>query len=180
MNLRISRSPGVLVRLVVLATFILASGCARPALEQRTTQGPTAEKMWVARMVSQNGRTPTFDERRYWDEHIDEQISEYLRDHPDVANSTGVSEFRFSRQALVGMTQEQVTILLGPPDAVVKDPAEIEKLARRFAPQIKKHASEAWVYPLGWRLYFAGSELVDITQYLPRSVFDPHTAENSR
>jgi hypothetical protein len=31
---------------------------------------------------------------------------------------------------------------------------------------IQGNATEAWVYPLGWRLYFAGMKLVDITQYL--------------
>jgi hypothetical protein len=79
-----------------------------------------------------------------------------------------VSTFRFYRRVAVGQTKEQVLILLGPPSAVTTDQAEIEKLARKYAPAIKGNATEAWVYPLGWSLFFAGPRLVDITQYLER------------
>ena len=41
----------------------------------------------------------------------------------------------------------------------------MEKLARRYWPSIKGNATEAWVYPEGWRLYFKDSIVVDITQY---------------
>ena len=32
-------------------------------IEQRTTQGPTAREMWYMRMLVQNGREPSFDEK---------------------------------------------------------------------------------------------------------------------
>jgi len=153
----------------VLAALLLAA-CAtlRPPLEQRTTQGPTAEEFWIYRVLLLNGREPTFDERRHWEDQIDQRIGEYLRAHPEAANSLDVSTFRFYRRAAVGMTKEQILILLGPPDAVTSDPAQMEKLARRYWPGIQGNATEAWVYPLGWHFYFAGTRLVDITQYLPR------------
>jgi len=34
---------------------------------------------------------------------------------------------------------------------------------------IKGNATEVWVYPLGWNLFFAGQRLIDITQYVPPS-----------
>jgi hypothetical protein len=159
--------------LVVLAlSALLASGCASTDqmmhTEQRTTHGPTAEQVWVFRIATQNGREPTFEERQHWDTQIDRQISRYLAEHPDVANSFDVSTFRHTRQVVAGMSREQVLILLGQPDAIVTDPAGMEKLASKYWPLIKGQASEAWVYPLGWRLYFSGERLVDLTQFIPR------------
>jgi len=52
----------------------------------------------------------------------------------------------------------------------VTDVAEIEKLARAYWPAIKAGGvTEAWVYALGWRLYFDGPRIVDITQYVERN-----------
>ena len=67
-----------------------------------------------------------------------------------------------------GMSKEQVLILLDAPDRETTDAAEMEKLARKYWPQIRGKASEAWSYPLGWQFYFAESRLVDIIQYQPR------------
>lgn len=155
---------------LALASGALAlAACASfGPLEQRTTQGPTAEEFWMYRVILANGREPSFEERRHWQDQIDAKILQYLRAHPEAANSLEVSTFRFYRQAAVGMSKEQVTILLGPPEAVTADPARMEKLARRYWPLLKGHAKETWVYPLGWHLYFADARLVDITQYLPR------------
>jgi len=151
------------------ALVALAVGaCAMAPLEQRTTQGPTAQELWTYRMILQNGREPNFDERRHWEDQLELRISEYLRAHPQAANSLDVSTFRFYRRAAVGMTKEQVLILLGPPEGITTDPAEMEKLARRYWAAMKDGVTEAWTYPLGWRLYFAGGRLVEITQYLPR------------
>ena len=58
-------------------------------------------------------------------------------------------------------------ILLGAPQQTTTDAAEMEKLAGKYWPDVKSEATEVWVYPLGWRLYFAGTRLVDITQYQP-------------
>lgn len=152
----------------VLAAALAACATVRPPIEQRTTQGPDAQTLWAYRIIALNGREPTFDERRSWESQIDARISEYLRQHPEVANSLEISTFRFYRQVAVGMAKDQVMILFGAPLGVTTDEGEMEKLARRYWPEIKGNATEAWVYPLGWRLYFAGQRLVDITQYLPR------------
>ncbi len=156
--------------LVLLAVAALA-GCAGlglPLADQRTTQGPTAEDLWAYQVTIRDGRTPTFEEKRHWEGHLDEQISRYLREHPEAASSVDVSTFRFHRQVTVGMVKEQVLLLLGPPLALTTDAAEMEKVARRFWPAIQGNATEAWVYPLGWQLYFAGPRLVDIVRYLER------------
>jgi hypothetical protein len=138
-----------------------------PPLEQRTTQGPTAREMFNTRVMFENGREPTFEERRLWDNQIEEQISAYLRKNEDKANALDVSQFRYYRRATVGMDKEQILILLGPPLLVSGDQAEMSKIARRYWSQIEGNATEVWVYPNGWNLYFAGPKLVDITQYLP-------------
>jgi hypothetical protein len=148
----------------------LSSGCAglRSATEQRSTHGLTAEQVWTYRILVQNGREPTFEERQRWDLQLDLAISQYLAAHPEVANSLDVSTFRFARQVTVGMTKEQVVLLLGPPVGTTADQAQIEKLARKYWPLVQAgKATEAWVYPLGWNLYFVGPELADMTQDLP-------------
>jgi hypothetical protein len=155
-------------RVAFLLVVVLAGGACARALEQRTTQGPTAYEIWVYRMVAQNGREPNFDERRHWEDQVEQQIGAYLRSHPDAANSLDISTFRFERRAAVGMTKEQVMILLGPPLAVTTDAAQMAELARRYWPAMQGQVGEAWMYPLGWHLFFAGARLADITQYLPR------------
>jgi hypothetical protein len=156
-------------RALALPLLILALvGCAtHTAVEQRTTEGPAAEQFFVYKVVLQNGREPTFEERQTWLDAIDQQISGYLREHPEVANSLAVSKFRALRQATVGMTKEQIRILLGAPAETVTDRERLEKLARKYWPDIRDRAAEAWRYPLGWTFYFAGDRLVDITQYRP-------------
>jgi hypothetical protein len=166
--------PGILspvsVARVLLAVCLASAACASspPALEQRTTQGPLAEELWTHRVALANGREPTFEERRHWESQVDLAISRYLATDPEAANSPQLSTFRFVRQAAVGMSKEQVVILLGTPQRSSTDAAEIEELARKYWPEVRTHATEVWVYPLGWRFYFSGSRLVDITQYQPR------------
>jgi hypothetical protein len=153
--------------LALVAIPLVLIGCAlRKPIEQRTTQGPSAEQFWFYRMILANGREPTFDERRHWQNDLDDVIARYLREHPEAANSLEVTTFRFERRASVGMSKQQVMILLGPPESTTTDPAEMAKLARRHWPAIQLRAKEAWTYPLGWRFYFGGDRVVDITQYL--------------
>ena len=157
------------VRLVALVVGALVlAGCAsmRPPLEIRTTQGPTAREVWMLRMMGQLQREPNFDETRHFDDQMEAAIAAYLRAHPEDASSLHVSTFRFYRQTTVGMNKDQVLILLGAPAYVVTGDGDLEKLARKFWPQIKGNATEAWVYPIGWSLYFAGPRLVDITRYV--------------
>lgn len=158
-------------RALVFGSLVaLLAGCAalNPPLEQRTTHGPSAEEFFIYRSMVLNRREPSFDERRYWEDQVDLKVSGYLREHPETANSLDVSTFRFYRRASVGMSKEQILILLGPPEIVTTDNGQMEKLARRYWGTIKGNATEAWSYPLGWSFFFAGPRVVDITQYLER------------
>jgi hypothetical protein len=74
--------------------------------------------------------------------------------------------FRGMRRVTVGMAKEQVLILLGPPLATATAPADLERAARKYWPDIKATATEAWAYPLGWHVFFADGRVSDITQYL--------------
>jgi hypothetical protein len=155
-----------LVAIVVVVLELAASCASMNRVEQRTTQGPTAREMWFMRMVVQNGREPTFDEKQMWQDQMDMKISRWLIDHPDDANSLGVGNLRFDRRVVVGMNKEQILMLLDSPIAVTSDEGEMQKLARRYWPMLKGNVTEAWVYPMGWNFYFAGPRLVDITQYV--------------
>jgi hypothetical protein len=164
-------SPTAVSLAVLLMGCVVAGGCLiqRPAVEQRSTQGPTAEQMLNLRVLTESGREPTFDEKRQWDSQLEDKIGAYLREHPDRASALDVSTFRFTRQVTVGMDKEQVLILLGAPVLVSGDQAQMEKIARGYWSSIKGNATEVWVYPLGWNMFFAGQRLVDITQYVPPS-----------
>jgi hypothetical protein len=153
-----------------LAAVLLLAGCATwgPPLEQRTTQGPTARQFWMLRTMLANDREPTLDERRHFEDQLEIEIQRYLAVHPEAANALHVTSFRFTKQVVTGMAKEQVLILLGPPEGVTENQAEIEALARRYWKQLQGNVTEAWIYPLGWRFYFAGQSLVEITQYLER------------
>ena len=155
----------------VLVCALVAGGCIprRGPIEQRSTQGPTSTQMLNLRVLAESGREPTFEERRQWDTQVEEKISAYLRANPEKASALDVSTFRYLRQVTVGMDKEQVLILLGAPVSVSGDQAQMEKIARVYWPQIKGNATEVWVYPLGWNMFFAGQRLIDITQYLPPS-----------
>jgi hypothetical protein len=157
---------------VVLAVVLAAAACASTTgsavVEQRTTQGPQAEELWTYRVTLANGREPTFEEHTHWERQLDVAISRYLAKDQAYANSPGVLTFRSVRQVEVGMSKEQVVILLGAPQRTTTDTSEMEKLAGKYWPDVQTEVTEAWVYPMGWRLYFAGVRLVDITQYQTR------------
>src|SRR5438132_5626547 len=102
--------------IVVVALVLAVAGCASlRTQEQRTTEGPMAEDIWTLKVLVANGREPNFDERRRWDNTMEQRIGQYLRQNPEAASSVDVSTFRFIRQVSIGQTQEQVLILLGPP-----------------------------------------------------------------
>ena len=157
----------------VAVVLWLLAGCAviLPPIDQRTTQGPTASEFWTVRMMQQTGRSPSFEEKRHFEDEIDERIGRYLREHQDAANSTTLISFRSLRQVTVGMDKAQVEILLGAPLTVTRDPAQMQSLARHHWPEIrdKTKPDEAWSYPFGWVVYFRQSRVADITQYLPRT-----------
>jgi hypothetical protein len=162
---------------LVVVCALMVGGCfaRRQAVEQRSTQGPTSTQMLNLRIMLESGREPTFEEKRQWDGHVEEKISAYLREHPDKASALDVSTFRYLRQVTVGMDKEQVLILLGAPVSVSGDQAQMEKIARGYWTVIKGNATEVWVYPLGWNLFFAGQRLIDITQYVPPSQYMPRS-----
>jgi len=161
--------PGV-KRVALVALVLVLAGCASlQTKEQRTTEGPMAEDIWTLKVLVSNGREPNFDERRRWDNAMEQRIGQYLRQNPEAANSVDLSTFRFIRQVSIGQTSEQVLILLGPPLAKVTDAAEMETLARQYWPAVKEsEPTEAWTYPAGWRIYIKDKTVVDITQYAVR------------
>jgi hypothetical protein len=160
------RVAGVAVLLLVL------TGCRTvyPDLDQRTTQGPTADELWTMKVMQQTGREPSFDEKRHFEDEMDDRIGRYLREHQDAASAVTVMSFR-GRQVTLGMEQGQVEALLGPPVTTTRDAAQMSNLARHYWPDIRGKADEAWTYPRGWVVYFSKAKVVDITQYLPRRYF---------
>ena len=157
------------VLLAVLVSLLSACLTSRAPLEQRSTQGPTAETFWTAAVLIQNGRPPTFEEKRHWEDDIDGRIAAYLRTHQEAASSLLLGSFRFHKQVVVGMDREQVRILLGEPVRSSKDPQEMRNVARGYWSAIRGKATEVLVYPLGWAFFFDGDKLIDITQYVPGS-----------
>ena len=157
----------------VALLLLLLAGCATilPPIDQRTTQGPTAAEFWTARMMVQTGRSPSFEEKRHFEDEMDERIGRYLREHEEAASSSTVLSFRSLRQVTVGMDKAQVEILLGAPVTTTRDPAQMQSLARHHWPEIRDKArpDEAWTYPFGWVVYFRQSRVADITQYLART-----------
>jgi len=153
--------------LAALVSLLAACVTSRAPVQQRTTQGPTAETFWTAAILVQNGRAPTFEEKRHWEDDIDARIAAYLRTHQEAAHSLTAASFRFHKQVVVGMDKEQVRILLGEPVRASTDPAEMQNVARSYWPSIRGKASEVLVYSLGWAFFFERDKLIDITQYVP-------------
>src|SRR5207247_1460752 len=73
---------------------------------ERTLPGPTAVENWTARVMLRTGREPTFDERHQWDSQMEARVSRYLSEHPEISNSSEVSNFTYLRQVGVGMSKE--------------------------------------------------------------------------
>ena len=162
---------GRVKRPLVAVVLLLFAGCAVlvPPIDQRTTQGPTAAEFWTARVMTSTGRAPSFEEKRHFDEDLDDRIARYLREHDAAASSLTVLSFRSLKQVTVGMDKEQVEILLGAPLMTTRDAAQMQVLARHHWPAIRDSAKpdEAWSYPFGWVVYFSDSRVGDITQFLP-------------
>ena len=135
--------------------------------------------MFKLRSVYMNGREPNFTELHQWDSQMEQKISDYLREHPDKANALNVSTFRFLRQVTVGMDQEQVLILLGPPVEVTENQMRMEQVARRYWPQIQGNATLVWTYLEGWAIYLRRPEgrrhhaVLRAQLLIPRRSHDP-------
>ena len=130
---------------------------------QRAIEGPRAAEIFNERFVRSYARTPTFDETFLARDEIDRRVTQYFVKHPEVATSPRSQYFRLHRRVAVDMSKEEVTVLLGPPDATTTEEAAMQAGAKQFWPEVKMRAKEMWVYPAGWRLYFEGDRLVDIT-----------------
>jgi hypothetical protein len=158
-------------RPALVLALLVAAGCSviRPTIDQRTTQGPTATELWTVRVMQQTGRAPSFEEKRYFEQEMDDRIGRYLSEHQEAANSLTLMSFRALKQVTVGMDKGQVEILLGPPVTTTRDAAQMQNLARHHWPEIRGKADEAWSYPFGWVVYFTKSRVVELTQYLPPS-----------
>ena len=152
-----------------LFAAVLLAGCsvATHTVDQRTSQGPTADLFWTTQVIAANGRQPTFEERRHFQDDLETRISKYLREHEEAAsNPLTLQAFRNLHQVAAGMDKGQVEVLLGPPLTTSDDAQQMANWARRHWQGIRGRADEAWGYPYGWIFYFNKGKLVDITQYL--------------
>jgi hypothetical protein len=148
-----------------LVAAVLATGCLLASeVVERVGQGPRAQELFYYRIYMVNGRDPNFDERRKWEDALDERVSRYMREHPEIEQATRYSDFRFWRQVVVGSTRGEVRALLEEPDEQSMDPALMGAMAQQHWPAIQRRAKEAWVYPPGWVLYFDDKAVVDITR----------------
>ena len=145
-----------LTRLAWLLVAVAGLGCAATQSEvvERVSQGPKGEELFLLRTYLANGRAPNFDERRMWQDRIDERVSRYLREHPELERAERYSDFRFWRQVSVGATRDEVRTLLEEPDEETIDPALMGALAKRHWEGIQKRAAEAWLYPVSWVIFF--------------------------
>ena len=156
-------------RIVLGALCALAlAGCAgtglNPQIVERVPQGPRAQELFIYRSYLYNNREPSFDERRKWEDVLDERVAKYLREHAELEKATRYSDFRFWRQVVVGSSRGEVRTLLDEPDEQTIDPALIASMAQQHWPSMQARAKEAWVYPPGWVLYFDDEGVVDITR----------------
>lgn len=147
--------------LAAVALFAGACTMAEPVLE-RTSRGPKAEEFFIEQSFAVNGRAPNFDEKRVWQDQMDEKVFKYLREHPELESTSRYTEFRFWRQVTNGSTPGEVKVLLGEPRERTIDPALMASLGERHWPQVRTMAKEAWVYPLGWVVFFDDKGVVEL------------------
>jgi len=156
-----------------LALTLLAAACSSNKLDvvEVTPKGPTAEELHLARFVAVNGRPPSFDEKRHWQGVMEDRVYGYLRQHPELEQTTRYSEFRFWWQVTTGSTPGEVTVLLEDPTEQTIDPARMAALAERQWGEIAPKAKEAWFYSPDWVIYFDDTAVVGIVHKV--SSFSP-------
>jgi hypothetical protein len=149
----------------VLFVLLAAAGCLMSSepVVYRAAEGPRADDIFNERFVRSYGRVPTFEETFVWREELNQAIATYFVKHPDVAISPRSQHFRLHRRVALGMSKEEVMVLVGRPAAATSDPKAMEMGAKQFWPEVRLRAKEMWLYPPGWRLYFDDDRLVDIT-----------------
>lgn len=158
--------PQAKIPIVLSVLLWAAAGCAAMKTDnvQRTTEGPTAEEIFAARFVAGYNRQPTFDETTTFRVEMEQRITDYFTRRPDVASSPRASQIRFARRVSVGMSRDEVLLLVGEPMSSTRDPAVMREAAGSFWPFVQERAQEMWTYPASWRFYFDGAQLlVDLT-----------------
>ena len=93
---------------------------------------------------------------------MDEKVKNYLREHPELEGTSRYTEFRFWRQVAPGSTPGEVRVLLGEPREQTIDPAMMATLGEQHWVAVRETAKEAWVYPLGWVVFFDDKGVVDM------------------
>ncbi|HTY79797.1 MAG TPA: hypothetical protein VMI34_18370 [Candidatus Bathyarchaeia archaeon] len=157
----------------MVVAAVLVGGCASsPPVFENTTRGPMSAEMQIVRSFVANGREPGWDEKRQYNDQLDEKVFKYLREHPEIEQDNRYMSFRFWRQVSIGSTKEEVIILLEEPDSRTIDPALMAALSRRHWQQVQGKAKEAWVYPLGWVLYLDDKAVVSMIR--ERGAWDKH------
>jgi len=163
----------IAIRMAVGMLALSALGCllAMPQVVERVPQGPKAQELFYYRSYLYNNREPSFDERRKWEDLLEDRVVKYLREHSELERDTRYSDFRFWRQVVIGSTRGEVRTLLDEPDEQTIDPALMASMAQQHWTSMQPKAKEAWVYPPGWVLYFDDNAIVDITRKVGK--YDP-------
>ena len=154
---------GIFRAAALAALGLVVGACVTPpTVLERTTRGPNAEEFFVQQSYATNGRPPNFDEKRIWQDQMDEKVKKYLRDHPEIENTPRYTEFRFWRQVAPGSTPGEVKVLLGDPREQTIDPDLMAFLGEQHWVAVRATAKEAWVYPQGWVVFFDDTGVVDM------------------
>ena len=145
---------------LLLAALLVAACAGRLDTVEWTTRGPSAEEFFVTRSYVINGRAPSFDEKRRWESEVEERVYKYLREHPELEQTSRYTDFRFWWQITTGSTPAEVRVLLEEPQEQTIDPARMAALAERHWSEIQVKAKEAWVYGPAWVIYLDDASVV--------------------
>jgi hypothetical protein len=157
------------LRRVVLAA-LMAAGCATTVdVVELTAKGPSAEDLYLERSYAINGRAPTFAEKRRWEGEVEERVYAYLRQHPELEQTSRYSSFRMWWQVTTGSTPAEVRVLLEEPAEQTIDPARMAALAERQWNEVQVKAKEAWFYPPAWVIYFDETSVIGIVHVVSRA-----------
>ena len=150
------------LRRVLLAALMAAACAGKLDVVELTPKGPSAEELNLVRSYAINGRAPSFAEKRRWESEVEERVYAYLREHPELEQTSRYSDFRFWWQVTTGSTPAEVRVLLEEPAEQTIDPARMAALAERQWTEIQVKAKEAWFYPPAWIIYFDDTSVVGI------------------
>ena len=151
-----------LLRCVLLAA-LMATGCATKLdVVELTPKGPSAEDLYQERFFAINGRAPNFGEKRRWEAEVEERVYAYLRQHPELEQTSRYSDFRFWWQVTTGSTPAEARVLLEEPAEQTIDPARMAALAERQWSEVQAKAAEAWFYPPAWVIYFDEASVIGV------------------